>query len=102
MPAGFTRSFAGRLDRYSALDVSEAVDGQPLRSGVVLLARGDTQMAVERDSAGWIACWQLPAIIVSFRVVSAIRLVRQRLPLGTSVRISRFGRFVSQTEITYD
>lgn len=54
MPAGFTRSFAGRLDRFSALEVSEAVDGQPLRSGLALLARGDTQMTVERDSGGWV------------------------------------------------
>jgi two-component system chemotaxis response regulator CheB len=54
MPVDFTRTFAARLDRFSALEVGQATDGQPLRSGLALLARGDTQMTVERGSAGWV------------------------------------------------
>jgi len=40
MPASFTRSFAQRLDRMTAPQVSEAVDGDPLTPGRVYLAPG--------------------------------------------------------------
>lgn len=40
MPATFTKSFAARLDRLCAPQVSEAVDGQVLRAGQVLIAPG--------------------------------------------------------------
>lgn len=40
MPASFTRSFAARLDRMSAANVSEAVDGAILQTGHVYLAPG--------------------------------------------------------------
>ncbi len=40
MPASFTRSFAARLDRMSAANVSEAVDGAILKTGHVYLAPG--------------------------------------------------------------
>lgn len=53
MPAGFTRSFAARLDSLSALSVAEAVDLEPLRPGRALIARGDTQLVVESRAAGW-------------------------------------------------
>ncbi len=46
MPAGFTASFAGRLNELSGLAVSEAVDGQVLEPGMALLARGEIQMRV--------------------------------------------------------
>lgn len=38
MPAGFTRPFADRLRRLSRLEVSEAVEGDRLRAGRVLVA----------------------------------------------------------------
>ena len=40
MPATFTKSFAARLDRMCAPQVSEAEDGQPVRAGHVLIAPG--------------------------------------------------------------
>lgn len=40
MPATFTRSFAARLDKVSAANVSEAVDGAILKPGHVYLAPG--------------------------------------------------------------
>jgi two-component system chemotaxis response regulator CheB len=40
MPAAFTRSFAERLNRACAAEVSEAWDGAPLQSGKVYLAPG--------------------------------------------------------------
>ena len=52
MPEGFTRSFAGRLDQFSPLSVSEAVDGDVLTPGRAFLARGGIQMMV-RGAPGW-------------------------------------------------
>jgi two-component system chemotaxis response regulator CheB len=40
MPAAFTRSFADRLNRACAAEVSEAWDGAPLQTGKVYLAPG--------------------------------------------------------------
>jgi two-component system chemotaxis response regulator CheB len=40
MPATFTKSFAARLDRMCAPEVSEAEDGEALRPGRVLIAPG--------------------------------------------------------------
>lgn len=52
MPAGFTRTLADRLDRRSPLSVSEAVDGDNLRAGHVLLAPGRCDMTVKREANG--------------------------------------------------
>jgi len=40
MPAAFTKSFADRLNRGCAAEVSEAWDGAPLQTGKVYLAPG--------------------------------------------------------------
>lgn len=40
MPAAFTKSFADRLNRASAAEVSEAWDGAPLQTGKVYVAPG--------------------------------------------------------------
>ena len=48
MPATFTKSFAERLNRCSAAQVSEAVDGAPLTPGKVYLAPGgEAHLSVE-------------------------------------------------------
>jgi two-component system, chemotaxis family, protein-glutamate methylesterase/glutaminase len=48
MPAGFTKSFSDRLNEFSAMTVTEAVDGDVLEPGRALVARGGIQMSVVR------------------------------------------------------
>jgi two-component system chemotaxis response regulator CheB len=51
MPPNFTGPFAERLDSLTNLKVKEAVDGEPLRPGVVYIAPGGGNMRVTRKSA---------------------------------------------------
>jgi len=53
MPAGFTASFAMRLNANSAAAVSEARDGELLGPGRALIARGDTHLVVRAMGSGW-------------------------------------------------
>jgi two-component system chemotaxis response regulator CheB len=46
MPRGFTKSLAERLNSISQLDISEAVDGDELTAGRVLIAPGDKHMKI--------------------------------------------------------
>ena len=48
MPRLFTQSFAERLDKISSLTVKEAEDKEDLKAGVVLIAPGDTHLAIRR------------------------------------------------------
>jgi len=54
MPAGFTRSYAARLDQMCALKVREAVDGDRVLSGHALLAPGGLQMSLRRSGADYL------------------------------------------------
>ncbi len=56
MPAGFTNSFAQRLNRLARIAVSEARDDEPLVPGRALIARGDTHLVVRR-CGGWRAAY---------------------------------------------
>lgn len=49
MPAGFTRTFAERLDRIAGFPVSEAQDGAIVRSGSALIAPGGRNMLFRRE-----------------------------------------------------
>ncbi len=55
MPAGFTRSFAERLNKLSSLVVSEAAAGDRIRPGGVLIAPGGYHLIVKRDGSGLFA-----------------------------------------------
>jgi len=55
MPAGFTRSFAQRLDAMCAVTVREAVDGDRVLPGHVYLAPGgETHMRLGRSGANYV------------------------------------------------
>jgi two-component system chemotaxis response regulator CheB len=55
MPAMFTRLLAERLDRGCAVDVAEAVDGEPLAPGRVLVAPGDRHLRLRRGDGAVVA-----------------------------------------------
>jgi two-component system chemotaxis response regulator CheB len=52
MPAGFTRSFAQRLNACLALPVREAVDGEVLANGTVYVAPGGVHLRLTRAREG--------------------------------------------------
>jgi two-component system chemotaxis response regulator CheB len=78
MPAGFTSSFAARLDGLSALEVKEARDGDAVVPGRALLAPGERHMKLERDGARYIVrvfdgervCRHRPSVEVLFDSVA--------------------------------
>ncbi len=49
MPPHFTKSMADRLNGLSAIEVHEAVDGEPLEPATVLIAPGGRHMTFERS-----------------------------------------------------
>lgn len=53
MPAGFTRMFAERLNQLCAMEVKEAVHGDQVRAGRVLLAAGGEHMTLVRRGGGF-------------------------------------------------
>ncbi|MDH4653990.1 chemotaxis response regulator protein-glutamate methylesterase [Pseudomonas sp. JS3066] len=55
MPAGFTRSFAARLDKLCRISVSEARDGDRILPGTALIAPGGLHMEVARSGANYVA-----------------------------------------------
>ncbi|MEM1423724.1 MAG: chemotaxis protein CheB, partial [Planctomycetota bacterium] len=78
MPAGFTKSFADRLDSLSALEVKEAEDGDSVVPGRALLAPGERHMMLVRDGARYIVrvydgervCRHRPSVEVLFNSVA--------------------------------
>ncbi len=55
MPAGFTRSFAERLNKLSAFIVREAAEGDRVEPGTALIAPGGLHLEIERDRQGLVA-----------------------------------------------
>lgn len=52
MPPHFTRSLADRLNTQSPLHVAEAIDGQRIEAGHVVIAAGGRHLTFERRTAG--------------------------------------------------
>lgn len=55
MPAGFTTSFAARLNGLCQITVKEAVNGERILPGHAYIAPGGTQFAVARSGANYVA-----------------------------------------------
>lgn len=55
MPAGFTRSYAARLDGLCKIRVAEARDGERILPGHAYIAPGGLHLSVERSGANYIA-----------------------------------------------
>jgi two-component system chemotaxis response regulator CheB len=51
IPAAFSKHFAERMNRCSAMSVCEAQDGQYILPGHVYIAPGDQHLLIERDGA---------------------------------------------------
>jgi two-component system, chemotaxis family, protein-glutamate methylesterase/glutaminase len=54
MPAGFTKSYAARLDGLCRIRVSEAHDGERVLPGHAYIAPGGLHMSVERSGANYV------------------------------------------------
>jgi two-component system, chemotaxis family, protein-glutamate methylesterase/glutaminase len=54
MPAGFTKSFANRLDTLCKISVSEAVDGTRILPGHAYIAPGDKHLLLGRSGANYV------------------------------------------------
>ncbi|MDR3077149.1 MAG: chemotaxis response regulator protein-glutamate methylesterase [Planctomycetota bacterium] len=52
MPVGFTRLFANRLDSEAAMKVREAVDGDRIITGLILVAPGGKQLRICKSPNG--------------------------------------------------
>ncbi len=74
IPPVFSRAFAERLNRASALEVREAADGDELRPGCALVAPGDYHMLLRRRGERYVVqvkegarvCYQRPSVDVLF------------------------------------
>lgn len=53
MPAGFTKSYAERLNRSCKMEVKEAEDGDKVYKGRVLIAPGDYQMYLKKSGGDY-------------------------------------------------
>ena len=81
MPAGFTKSYAARLDGLCRIRVAEARDGERILPGHAYIAPGAHHLSVERSGANYVARVQvgepvnrhMPSVEVLFK--SAARVV---------------------------
>jgi two-component system chemotaxis response regulator CheB len=53
MPAGFTETFARRLDTLCRIHVKQAEDGEPVHGGVAYIAPGGRHLLLTRRAAGY-------------------------------------------------
>jgi two-component system chemotaxis response regulator CheB len=81
MPENFTKSFADRLNTLCAIEVKEAEEGDEVKPGRAIIARGNYHMVLRRLGSrytvtvktGPLVCRQRPAVDVLFK--SAARYV---------------------------
>jgi two-component system, chemotaxis family, protein-glutamate methylesterase/glutaminase len=79
MPAGFTASFAQRLDRECAMTVTEAADRAPVVGGHIYIAAGGYHLELAHAGGGWCCrsrrgppvSGHVPSVNVLFRSVAA-------------------------------
>ncbi len=82
IPAGFSASFAHRLNSLCPFEVKEAVDGDIVAQGRVLIAPGNFHMMVQKRDGIFIAVvrdgprvhYQKPAVDVLFGSVASLQL----------------------------
>jgi two-component system chemotaxis response regulator CheB len=80
IPAGFSLAFAKRLNQCCSMEVREAVQGDALQPGLVLVAPGDFHMLVRRSGShysielqqGPQVCYQRPSVDVMFASVAQV------------------------------
>lgn len=53
MPAGFTKMYADRLNKICNMRVEEAQDNMRVENGLAIIAAGENQMRLNRDSNGY-------------------------------------------------
>ena len=53
MPAGFTKLYSERLNRSCKMEVKEAVDGERLRRGLIVVGAGEHHLRLCKDLNGW-------------------------------------------------
>ncbi|WP_031496270.1 protein-glutamate methylesterase/protein-glutamine glutaminase [Bryobacter aggregatus] len=78
IPAGFSRSFAERLNQCLAMEVKQAEDGDPVSRGRVLIAPGNFHMRLVKGAEGYrvtvqdgpLVCYQRPSVDVLFDSVA--------------------------------
>jgi len=78
IPAVFSLAFAKRLNQITPFDVKEAVDGDELLRGRVLIAPGNFHMLLRRKGSGYCVevrtgpqvCYQRPSVDVLFASVA--------------------------------
>jgi two-component system chemotaxis response regulator CheB len=78
IPAGFSRAFAERLDKFCPMRVAEAADGDMVRPGLALIAPGNFHMVLRKSGGvyrvsvkdGPMVCYQRPSVDVLFSSVA--------------------------------
>jgi len=78
IPAGFSRTFAERLNKFCPMRVAEAADGDLVQPGLALIAPGNYHMMLRKTAAGYrvsvkdgpTVCYQRPSVDVLFTSVA--------------------------------
>ena len=80
MPPGFTKMYAERLNRLCKMEVREAIDGDIVKAGLILIAPGDFHMKLAKLGSNFVVkCFQAdkvsghrPSVDVLFNSVAEV------------------------------